>query len=99
MMAIPQKQHGRGSINAISTARSCLLLSIVLGCWAISANGSMEEMMIAPIEVIEEWGCQDTEVRLTCGNLESKMAILEAKFTPRCRPGRTGGCVHLNEYR
>ncbi|XP_035777090.1 uncharacterized protein LOC118458556 isoform X2 [Anopheles albimanus] len=98
MMAIPQKQHGRGSINAISTARSCLLLSIVLGCWAISANGSMEEMMIAPIEVIEEWGCQDTEVRLTCGNLESKMAILEAKFTPRCRPGRTGGCVHLNEY-
>ncbi|XP_050081761.1 uncharacterized protein LOC126569023 [Anopheles aquasalis] len=101
MAAVPKKQHGAGSHqqpSAISTARSCMLLSIVLGCWTISVNGSMEEMMIAPIEVIEEWGCQDTEVRLTCGNLESKIAILEAKFTPRCRPGRTGGCVHLNEY-
>ncbi|XP_049548252.1 uncharacterized protein LOC125959473 [Anopheles darlingi] len=96
-MAVRRKQHGRGS-TSVCPARSYLLISIVLGCWTISANGSMEEMMIAPIEVIEEWGCQDTEVRLTCGNLESKIAILEAKFTPRCRRSRTAGCVHLNEY-
>ncbi|XP_058056264.1 uncharacterized protein LOC131207658 [Anopheles bellator] len=60
----------------------------------MSANGTIEEMMIAPIEVIEEWGCYETEIRMTCGNLESKIAILEAKFTPRCR---TENCIYMDE--
>ncbi|XP_053691922.1 uncharacterized protein LOC128740407 [Sabethes cyaneus] len=53
--------------------------------------------LVAPIEVIEEWGCYDTEIRLTCGNLESKLAILEAKFTPRCRTDRAEECVYVDE--
>lgn len=50
-------------------------------------------------EVIEEWGCYDTEIRLTCGNLESRVAILEAKFTPRCADERAEDCVHVDEIR
>ncbi|XP_053673757.1 uncharacterized protein LOC128724016 [Anopheles nili] len=75
-----------------------LLLPIVLGCCITIACGAMEEMMIAPIEVIEEWGCYDTEIRLTCGNLESKIAILEARFTPRCLEERSENCVYVDEH-
>ncbi|XP_058840349.1 uncharacterized protein LOC131696073, partial [Topomyia yanbarensis] len=53
--------------------------------------------LVAPIEVIEEWGCYDSEIRLTCGNLDSTVAVLEAKFTPRCYEDRAEDCVYLDE--
>ncbi|KFB41626.1 hypothetical protein ZHAS_00009255 [Anopheles sinensis] len=73
------------------------VLPIVLVCCIAIAQGINEQMMIAPIEVIEEWGCYDTEIRLTCGNLESKIAILEARFTPHCQDQRN--CVYMDENR
>ncbi|XP_053661774.1 uncharacterized protein LOC128710935 [Anopheles marshallii] len=75
-----------------------LMLPFVLGWCSTFAHSAMEEMMIAPIEVIEEWGCYNTEIRLTCGNLESKIAILEARFTPRCMEQRTENCVYMDEH-
>ncbi|XP_050076653.1 uncharacterized protein LOC126563905 [Anopheles maculipalpis] len=85
--------------HSLSGGIRLLMLPIVLGwCSSTLVYGAMEEMMIAPIEVIEEWGCYDTEIRLTCGNLESKIAILEARFTPRCMEERTENCVYMDEH-
>nr|XP_040231024.2 uncharacterized protein LOC120954841 isoform X1 [Anopheles coluzzii] len=108
MMATRQRTDPAGSTRARGAARwhsrarirsLVPLLPLVLGCCCITlAHGAMEEMMIAPIEVIEEWGCYDTEIRLTCGNLESKIAILEARFTPRCMEQRTENCVYMDEH-
>uniref|UniRef100_A0A182YMB6 Uncharacterized protein n=1 Tax=Anopheles stephensi TaxID=30069 RepID=A0A182YMB6_ANOST len=59
----------------------------------------MQHMRERGAQVIEEWGCYDTEIRLTCGNLESKIAILEARFTPRCMEERSENCVYMDEHR
>ncbi|XP_055643472.1 uncharacterized protein LOC129779793 isoform X2 [Toxorhynchites rutilus septentrionalis] len=76
------------------------LLTIMMGFnGSTVAVDAMSDTLVAPIEVIEEWGCYDTEIRLTCGNLESRIAILEAKFTPRCAAERAEDCVHLDEHR
>ncbi|XP_035915665.1 uncharacterized protein LOC118513670 isoform X2 [Anopheles stephensi] len=84
--------------HSLSGRLRLLMLPIVLGWCGTLVYGAMEEMMIAPIEVIEEWGCYDTEIRLTCGNLESKIAILEARFTPRCMEERSENCVYMDEH-
>ncbi|KAL1401117.1 hypothetical protein pipiens_006868 [Culex pipiens pipiens] len=77
-------------------------LVVVLLATSASVEGGRFGLLggqVAPIEVIEEWGCYDTEIRLTCGNLESRVAILEAKFTPRCADERAEDCVHVDEIR
>ncbi|XP_062546867.1 uncharacterized protein LOC134212753 isoform X2 [Armigeres subalbatus] len=74
------------------------LLAIMVGFNVLTvADCAMLSGLVAPIEVIEEWGCYDTEIRLTCGNIESRVAILEAKFTPHCAEDRPEECVHLDE--
>ncbi|XP_047117812.1 uncharacterized protein LOC124798439 [Schistocerca piceifrons] len=43
----------------------------------------------AYVEVVHETGCHDTQLRLTCRNLESTIAILEVYFSPereQCAP-------------
>ncbi|XP_055547690.1 uncharacterized protein LOC129731601 [Wyeomyia smithii] len=75
-----------------------LVAATVIGFSRLSGiHSAMLGGLVAPIEVIEEWGCYSTEIRLTCGDLESKLAILEAKFTPRCREERSEDCVYVDE--
>ncbi|XP_049279915.1 uncharacterized protein LOC125762144 isoform X1 [Anopheles funestus] len=102
-MATERRTDPAGSAQAVAHWHSLsgirlLMLPIVLAWCSTFVHSAMEEMMIAPIEVIEEWGCYDTEIRLTCGNLESKIAILEARFTPRCMEQRTENCVYMDEH-
>ncbi|XP_021701693.1 uncharacterized protein LOC5575982 isoform X2 [Aedes aegypti] len=74
-----------------------LVITTGLNMLLTGADCAMLAGLVAPIEVIEEWGCYDTEIRLTCGNLESRVAILEAKFTPHCAEDRPEECVHVDE--
>ncbi|XP_055599216.1 uncharacterized protein LOC129748583 isoform X2 [Uranotaenia lowii] len=74
-----------------------LALGLFQGPAAVDSARTTFGGLVAPIEVIEEWGCYDTEIRLTCASLESRVAILEAKFVPRCTEERPEDCVHVDE--
>ncbi|CAO1386733.1 unnamed protein product [Diamesa tonsa] len=48
-------------------------------------------------ELVEEWGCYDTEFRLTCNHLDSKLAFLEASFLPNCENSNSNNCLYYDE--
>ncbi|XP_058447823.1 uncharacterized protein LOC131428140 isoform X2 [Malaya genurostris] len=79
-------------------AEKITVLVLLLGSYLLMVADCVSlEGLVAPIEVIEEWGCFDSEIRLTCGNLDSTMAVLEAKFTPHCNEERAEDCVYVDE--
>ncbi|KAG5681708.1 hypothetical protein PVAND_011118 [Polypedilum vanderplanki] len=47
-------------------------------------------------ELVEEWGCYDSEFKLTCNDIDSKIGILESTFTPHCNSGNQK-CLYYDE--
>lgn len=50
-------------------------------------------------ELVEEWGCYDSEFKLTCNDIDSKVGILEATFTPHCEKNGNQKCLYYDEDR
>lgn len=60
---------------------------------------TFELIFFLEIELVEEWGCYDTEFRLTCNHLDSKLAFLEASFLPNCENSNSNNCLYYDENR
>lgn len=54
-------------------------------------------MATVSIELVEEWGCYDSEFKLTCNDIDSHVGILEATFTPHCEGNQN--CLVYDEDR
>jgi len=73
----------------------CLMLSLVLIHYIYHLP-----RFIRIAELVEEWGCYDSEFKLTCNDIDSKVALLEATFTPHCQSSNGNNkCLFYDEDR